>query len=725
MTTSGATVSDVSPQGQAALRYAELGMHVFPCWWPHLGQCSCGNAECGSPAKHPLGTAVPNGLKDATTDQTTIRDWWTRWPQANVAIATGPSDLVVIDVDGPDGAAALTELESTYGPLPDTLTADTGRAEGAGVHLFFKQPDTPIGNRKIGQKLETRGAGGYVIAYPSIHVSGRAYTWRDHTYDTAQLPDWMQAHITRPAPAAPVAVHEIGSDSHAARRLEGAAGKVAIAPEGERNNVLNWAAYTAGRLIAAGRLDETVARDRLSVAALRAGLTPAEVDATINSGIAGGRQEPDHDDRSDNDLEPLTVTTIQQPDQVDQQPAGNSWAPVEAAQYIDGTWTPPAPTQLVRDDGNALLYAGRINLLFGESEAGKGWVALHAIQQALDRGDTVLYIDFEDYPDTIYSRLKLLGATAGQLTEQFAYIRPDHGLDDPGRQALGDTVAQLNPDLVVLDGITGAMSLHQLDTNASTDVDQFYSLLGEPLARYGAAVTFIDHVTKSAENRGKGPIGSQHKRARVSGASYEISSVQPIAPGRAGKLRIKIDKDRLGAVRTHHPAQAGEFVLDSTAGDRTVATIKAPSVTGTDGKPFRPTVLMERVSDLLEQIAPEGASTRSVRAEVSGNNKAIDTALQRLVEEGYATVETGPRGAVVHRFQGAYREADDPQSDATVPNHPVTTVPTVPDRAPTVLNAESASSERDRAHRAPGLHKAGARGTVTERTPEHTRQVPL
>ena len=719
MTTDGATVAELlSPQGQAALRYAELGMYVFPCWWPHLGKCACKNPDCGSPAKHPLGPAVPNGLHDATTDPNLITSWWTEHPQANVAIALGPSNLFVLDIDGPDGATHLQQLEDTYQPLPATLTVDTGRPEGDGIHRYFRQTDPPIGNRKIGHpKLETRGDGGYVIAPPSIHVSGRAYSWRTaNSYDVANPPGWLTTLTTRHTPTSTDLPAIDGTDSHATRRLTGAAGKVALAAEGERNDVLNWAAYTAGRLIAAGRLDETAARDILTVAAQRAGLSPTEIAATITSGIAAGRDDPDHDTGPDSALlQPLAVTVLQHDQDHGQASPTSSWSPVDGTDYIDGTWTPPQPSQLARDDGTALLYPGRINLLFGESEAGKGWVALHAIQQALARNDTVLYIDFEDYPDTIYARLKLLGLEPAQLApDRFAYIRPDHGLDDPGRQALGNTVARLNPDLVVLDGITGAMSLHQLDTNASTDVDQFYSLLGEPLARHGAAVVFIDHVTKSSENRGKGPIGSQHKRARVSGASYEITSVLPIAPGRAGKLRIRIDKDRLGAVRAWHPTQAGEFHLDST-GPQTVATVRAPR--SADGDPFRPTHAMAHVSQALEDAGDKGLTRRGVE-DLGGYSKdTLHKALEALLDDGYAAREAGTRNALIHRHVRRFERPSDAPPVTTVPG----TSPGVPDAPGTVLRPPA---EGD----VPSVPRRTKRGTGDTREsdrPNTTRQVPL
>src|SRR6266700_2778202 len=77
----------------AALTYAQKhGWAVLPIHTPRGGQCSCGNPTCTSVGKHPR---TPHGVKDATTDEATIRDWWTRWPDANIGIATGADSGLV------------------------------------------------------------------------------------------------------------------------------------------------------------------------------------------------------------------------------------------------------------------------------------------------------------------------------------------------------------------------------------------------------------------------------------------------------------------------------------------------------------------------------------------------------------------------------------------------------------------------------------------------------
>lgn len=165
-----------SPMLQVALDHAHRGFRVFPCY--HMlstGLCSCGNTQCASPGKHPL---TSHGCHDASTEEKQIRQWWERWPEANVAIATGRG-LIVIDIDprhfGDENFAAL---ERRLGSLPPTVRVLTG---GGGWHIYLRT-DREVKN-SVGEPdtshygIDVRGDGGYVMAPGSNHESGRAYAW--------------------------------------------------------------------------------------------------------------------------------------------------------------------------------------------------------------------------------------------------------------------------------------------------------------------------------------------------------------------------------------------------------------------------------------------------------------------------------------------------------------------------------------------------------------------
>lgn len=197
-----AATTPLSRVGRAALIYArEFGWRVFPVHSWRDGACTCGNAACSSPAKHPR---TPRGCTDASTDPATIHGWWTRWPDANVGVATG-GGLVVLDLDprhgGDDG---FTDLRARLGALPDTVEAITG---SRGRHIYLRVPEgVEIRNSAgvLAPGVDVRGEGGYVVAAPSTHSSGGTYGWelssRPGEVEVATLPPaWLAAMVLKPS----------------------------------------------------------------------------------------------------------------------------------------------------------------------------------------------------------------------------------------------------------------------------------------------------------------------------------------------------------------------------------------------------------------------------------------------------------------------------------------------------------------------------------------------
>jgi len=170
-----------APEGDclaAALDYLRRGWSVLPI---------------EPRGKRPLLAWRP--LQSSAAAPGTVREWFDRWPDANVGIVTGSvSGLVVLDVDiGHGGAASLAALEQEHGALPVTLEAVTG---GGGRHLYFRHPGAPVMNR-VGLRpgIDLRGDGGCVVAPPSVHPSGRRYAWANRRSPgevaPAPLPRWL------------------------------------------------------------------------------------------------------------------------------------------------------------------------------------------------------------------------------------------------------------------------------------------------------------------------------------------------------------------------------------------------------------------------------------------------------------------------------------------------------------------------------------------------------
>ena len=154
---------------EAAIQYAKDGLRVLPTYWPdpnEPGHCGCGRSNCSSPGKHPL---TEHGVKDATTDLDVIREWWKRWPNANVAVEPG-NDEFVVDVDPRNGGnGSLKQLEAKHGAFR-TKKVRTG---SGGLHIWFKTPSPIRSHNAMLPGIDIKAAGGYVLMPPSQHVEGK------------------------------------------------------------------------------------------------------------------------------------------------------------------------------------------------------------------------------------------------------------------------------------------------------------------------------------------------------------------------------------------------------------------------------------------------------------------------------------------------------------------------------------------------------------------------
>jgi hypothetical protein len=142
-------------------------------------------------------------VKDATIDPDVIEHWWRQEPSFNIGVATGTtSGIMVVDIDNIDAEAELRKLEDANGALPATVEAITAR----GRHLYFKSPERDIRNSasKIAPGIDVRGTGGYTVVPPSLHPSGRRYTWSvDSASVFAAAPEWLIGMIAAPTAVLP------------------------------------------------------------------------------------------------------------------------------------------------------------------------------------------------------------------------------------------------------------------------------------------------------------------------------------------------------------------------------------------------------------------------------------------------------------------------------------------------------------------------------------------
>jgi hypothetical protein len=263
----------------------------------------CPVFPCEPRGKRPLGALAPHGVKDATRDPDLIRRWWATCPTANIGLACGVT-CCALDVDGLEGWHALTGLTARHGALPATVTSCTG---AGGWHLFFAMPaGRTVRNSagKLGPKLDVRGVGGYVVAPPSVHPSGRPYAFaaglEPWSAPLASAPPWLLDLLDPPPPPAPCAsapprfwaIGSGGADAYARAALEGELTRLADAPEGQRNDTLVRSAFSLGQLVGTGRLAGAAVVAALAGVAGQIGLDRREVERTIVSGLEAGMASP-------------------------------------------------------------------------------------------------------------------------------------------------------------------------------------------------------------------------------------------------------------------------------------------------------------------------------------------------------------------------------------------------------------------------------------------------
>ena len=149
-----------------------MGWYIFLVWGYNreMGCCHCGNPQCTSPGKHPIGSLHPNGFKDATQNILKLEEWIKCFPSCGLAIRTGEiSNLFVVDVDGDTGENFVKKY------IPEILEEPTPmvRTGSGNLQIYFSYPDD-LKNRScrtgiLGahSKVDVRGDGGYVVAPPT------------------------------------------------------------------------------------------------------------------------------------------------------------------------------------------------------------------------------------------------------------------------------------------------------------------------------------------------------------------------------------------------------------------------------------------------------------------------------------------------------------------------------------------------------------------------------
>jgi hypothetical protein len=565
---------------QIALDYANQGIPVFPC----------------GDNKKPL---VQGGFKSASTDAAQITKWWTAYKGAMIGIPTGQaSGLVVIDVDVKDDVDGFQSLKSLE-PLPKTLMVTT---PSGGAHFIFKHdPARPLRNSasQLGDGLDIRGDGGYIIAAGSSTSSGAYEVTRD--LPIAPCPAWIGDVLAskKSNHAAPANDHALpANDAYIQKAIHGEIGKLAVASAGQRNEALNRAAFSLGTLVAGGGLAEQDAHRVLLNGATACGLLADDgahsVQATIRSGLSAGKANPRQ--LPERSIGPTGRASGPSKGPEENQTDERPKIVAKPAEWID--WHTIPPRKWIYDK---FLIRGYVSLTVATGGVGKSMLSIvEAISVATGRAllEKPVYeranawvFNLEDSQEELNRRRMAAYKRHGITRDEIAgSLFVNSGLDSPlviamqprdGLQicapVVEDLIEQIKANEIGLLTIDPFVSSHQVNENDNGAIDAVAKKWAYIANQTGCAIHLIHHSRKTVgtgdidveDARGASALLATARAARVlNPMSASDAQEASIPDSRFQYVKIMDGKANLSPMSS----KADWFKLDSVSlenGDQT------------------------------------------------------------------------------------------------------------------------------------------------------------
>ena len=317
---------------------------------------------------------------------------------------------------------------------------------------------------------------------------------------------------------------------------------------------------------------------------------------------------------------------------------------------FDALGAPPAI--LSRDDDMVLLYAERVNWLFGKPGGGKSFLTLAAARSAIAQGGRVIHSDTEDRPSTVYDRSSDMGLE-GTFMAFDNYVYFDHAFwqDDEvatkaRQQALVWLKAAQDPRYSMLIIDSAESSGCPSDGSAVTEWIMKYV---RSWNLYDVGVLVIDHLPKRLTQGDDvlGPIGSQHKLAAVTGVALEVFGI-PWTRNRDGAVTLRVHKDRPGYMVPRGQPVATVFGEHVQTGNGSTLTLhfRPPSLEAAGGDT---NVVDERLLKALAEAGTDGVTgVRAMRDLTGIRGRIADAAIKRIEAAGWVTRERVGRAHVFH-----------------------------------------------------------------------------
>ena len=223
------------------------------------------------------------------------------------------------------------------------------------------------------------------------------------------------------------------------------------------------------------------------------------------------------------------------------------------------------PAKVFQD---GVLLEGMRHTVFADNQQGKTWFALWLCVQAIERGETVVYLDQENGAETIAERLHKLGITNPDAFNHYPWLPMD---TSPHTQKdYAGMLDAVQPDLLVFDSWAGFLSLCDLKEDVNADCERWSTLFLNPAMQRRITSVVLDHVGHGNRNRARGG----KRKGDLFDVSWKLSLRGRIDTGATMTL------DRKKNRRTELPDKVAFTVGDSPEGfrfERTDAPDAAPS----------------------------------------------------------------------------------------------------------------------------------------------------
>jgi len=458
-------------------------------------------------SKRPLVSWIEYQSRRSTEEE--IHQWWQQYPNANIGIVTGKiSGVVVIDLDldkdgGNESGAKIYEQVLT------DLIVKTGRG---GYHLYYRYPeDVDYISNRVGllPGVDVRADGGYVVAPPSAHSSGRLYEWIRRG-EPRELPPHLVGLLTSYTP--------VGRDGEE-DSPKWLSDLLAGVGEGQRNDVC---ARLCGYLIGKGMpKDVVLAIVRQWNEKNRPPLPDHEIAATVESVRKTAHRRgtvpqsrPQDGGTGQASTSPFSVVSIRE---------YMAHHGSNQVSWLVQDWLPEATIGFVVAPPGSfktwLTFDMAVSVATGTPFLG---------EYPVQRTGPVLLIQQEDFHGDIAQRLAIILQSRLDLRaevmedDQFEvkappeipiYIHPDRNLRFADRvvmDALELRIRELRPALVILDPLYSAAMTDDYMTKSAEQMLRLKVMRD----RYGCSFLVAHHTTKHAGNMERSRLwGSQFLNA--------------------------------------------------------------------------------------------------------------------------------------------------------------------------------------------------------------------